>query len=141
MHGAQVSLNPYEFLCGRSLIGSLFGGVKRVLQENRISYWAPNIRYWDRMAPTSSPPLGTAHASSPAGNHYSWCCSWFWIYCVLLVMFACSTGASFGQVHIAWIELPRHKQSLRIASRRKEPPLHYMDGLLDWTAAYVVSCC
>ncbi|KAK9983290.1 hypothetical protein SO802_032815 [Lithocarpus litseifolius] len=28
MHGAQVSLNPYEFLRGRSVIGSLFGGVK-----------------------------------------------------------------------------------------------------------------
>ncbi|XP_050264362.1 alcohol dehydrogenase-like 1 [Quercus robur] len=28
MHGAQVSLNPYEFLRGRSMIGSLFGGVK-----------------------------------------------------------------------------------------------------------------
>ncbi|XP_023912317.2 alcohol dehydrogenase-like 1 isoform X2 [Quercus suber] len=27
-HGAQVSLNPYEFLRGRSVIGSLFGGVK-----------------------------------------------------------------------------------------------------------------
>ena len=39
---------------------------ERVLQENRISYWAPNIRYWDRMAPTSSPPVRTARASYPA---------------------------------------------------------------------------
>ncbi|KAM4087097.1 hypothetical protein ACJW30_10G150900 [Castanea mollissima] len=28
MHGAQVTLNPYEFLRGRSVIGSLFGGIK-----------------------------------------------------------------------------------------------------------------
>lgn len=30
---------------------------KRVLQERRIEYWAPNIRYWDGMAqPKLSPP-------------------------------------------------------------------------------------
>ncbi|KAM4075199.1 hypothetical protein ACB094_10G150800 [Castanea mollissima] len=28
MHGSQLSLNPYEFLRGRSVIGTLFGGIK-----------------------------------------------------------------------------------------------------------------
>ena len=28
MHGLQLTLNPYEFLRGRSVIGSLFGGLK-----------------------------------------------------------------------------------------------------------------
>ncbi|KAK7828668.1 alcohol dehydrogenase-like 1 [Quercus suber] len=28
MHGSQLSLNPYEFLRGRSVTGTLFGGIK-----------------------------------------------------------------------------------------------------------------
>ena len=144
MHGAQVSLNPYEFLRGRSMIGSLFGGVK---PKSDIPVFAKKYldnvcrHYFTYLLCTQCWHSFMVYINYQAITYYSWGCSWFWIYCVLLVMFVCAAGASFGRVHIAWIELPRHKQSLRIASRRKEPPLHYMDGSLDWTAAYVVPCC